>query len=313
MAYWWVNNKQTHAQEVGGNYLWSPKKKSDGSKSHFYDNMNLARIGDIVFAYADGEIRAIGVVTAPATTSTKPEEFSSVAINWSNEGWYLPVDFVKLSQTIRPKSHINQIAPLLPHKYSPLQPNGNGNQAAYLSSISDSLGNFLIGLVNDTTLYLRLQSVGRSAEIDLLDNQAELELRNQKNIPETEKEQLIKARIGQGIFRSNVENLEKSCQVTGITQKEHLRGSHIKPWRDSNNYERLDGNNGLLLSPHVDHLFDKGFISFENDGKLIISQYLDTNILTAWHINPDIQVDKFRPEQFCYLEYHRNNILQKAK
>jgi hypothetical protein len=52
---------------------------------------------------------------------------------------------------------------------------------------------------------------------------------------------------------------------------EHLRASHCKPWRDSDDSERLDGENGLLLTPSIDHLFDRGFISFENNGRLLVS------------------------------------------
>ena len=103
------------------------------------------------------------------------------------------------------------------------------------------------------------------------DDQAETQLKQRTDIPDTEKEQLVKARRGQGIFRSNVEAIEPDCRITRLKLKEHLRASHIKPWRVCDNGERLDGNNGLLLAPHVDHLFDKGFISFSDQGKMIIS------------------------------------------
>ena len=62
---------------------------------------------------------------------------------------------------------------------------------------------------------------------------------------------------------------------------EHLIASHVQPWRDSNNEERLDGENGLLLTPTVDHLFDKGFISFENTGQLIVSPVADPSLAQA--------------------------------
>jgi predicted restriction endonuclease len=63
----------------------------------------------------------------------------------------------------------------------------------------------------------------------------------------------------------------RSCRITGVTNPIHLRASHCKPWRDSNNDERLNGENGLLLTPTMDHLFDRGFISFEDSGVLIVS------------------------------------------
>ncbi len=60
-----------------------------------------------------------------------------------------------------------------------------------------------------------------------------------------------------------------------VDRMEHLNASHIQPWRDSSNEQRLDGENGLLLTPTVDHLFDKGFISFESTGQLIVSPVAD--------------------------------------
>ena len=91
------------------------------------------------------------------------------------------------------------------------------------------------------------------------------------HLRETEKQALIKARRGQGLFRQNVARIEHFCRVTRVDRPEHLIASHIKPWRESDNRERLFEGNGLLLTPTIDHLFDRGFISFENDGELLIS------------------------------------------
>ncbi len=81
--------------------------------------------------------------------------------------------------------------------------------------------------------------------------------------------------MGQGKFRANVQSVERACRVTKVERPEHLVASHTKPWRDSTNEERLDGENGLLLTPTIDHLFDKGFISFEDKGDLIVSPVAD--------------------------------------
>jgi hypothetical protein len=73
---------------------------------------------------------------------------------------------------------------------------------------------------------------------------------------------------GQGLFKDQVSKIETRCRLTGVENPVHLIASYCKPWRDSNNEERLDGENGLLLRPSIDHLFDRGFIGFEDDGKL---------------------------------------------
>ena len=92
--------------------------------------------------------------------------------------------------------------------------------------------------------------------------------------------------------------------------KEHLRASHIKPWRESSNVERLDGDNGFLLAPHVDHLFDKGFISFNDQGGLLVSELLDSEVLDSWNIDKNTVAGHFTDGQKSYLKYHRDNIFQ---
>lgn len=125
-----------------------------------------------------------------------------------------------------------------------------------------------------------------------------------------ERTQLIKARKGQGLFKTNVRLIEKSCRITGLETPRHLIASHIKPWSVSNNAEKLDGANGLLLSPHIDHLFDKGFISFRNEGSVIVSRELDPVVLDRWRIKMDENVRPFEKRQQTYLEYHRDEILK---
>ena len=136
----------------------------------------------------------------------------------------------------------------------------------------------------------------------------EHELRSRDDIPETEKSQLILARRGQGQFRTRVQLIERKCRVTGLSLLEHLTPSHIKPWKLSNRCEKLDGNNGLMLSPHADRLFDRGYISFKKNGSLLVSpQIKGTDIWEAWHIDPDMNVGNFSAKQAVYLKFHREN------
>lgn len=141
---------------------------------------------------------------------------------------------------------------------------------------------------------------------------AESALRESRDIPETEKDALIKARIGQGRFRDGVSKVEKSCRVTGIHDPAHLRASHIKPWCESDNRERVDPCNGLMLAPHVDHLFDEGFISFSDAGDLMLSPLLSRDVLGAWRLPVKLNVGPFRAEQRVYLSYHRRKVFKKT-
>ncbi|MGL6368915.1 HNH endonuclease [Aeromonas hydrophila] len=88
----------------------------------------------------------------------------------------------------------------------------------------------------------------------------------------TEKLQLTNARISQGNFRRDLEKIEPKCRVTGVSNKALLIASHIKTWSESDNAEHLDGNNGLLLSPHIDKLFDRGWITFTDAGDLLCAE-----------------------------------------
>jgi hypothetical protein len=98
-------------------------------------------------------------------------------------------------------------------------------------------------------------------EIEVEDDRHQRELLNRGLVGPVERHQLVKSRRGQGVFRDNVESREPKCRITGVSNPRYLRASHIKPWRKSSDIEKIDGNNGLMLAPHVDFLFDRGFIS----------------------------------------------------
>lgn len=302
MKYWWVNHKQTYIQEIANGFLWSPKVNRDGSRNQSYENMGLLDVGDIVFSYANAKIQEIGLIISKASTQPRPPEFGEGGGQWNLEGWQVKVDWTHLDTPIIPKDHLDVIVPFLPEKYSPIQSTGRGNQGIYLAAISSELFHALVRFTDFT----RIDEQINSKEVDeQVDNILHMD------IPETTKEQLIKARRGQGLFRENLVSIENQCRVTGITDKRFLIASHIKPWKDSTNIERLDGNNGLLLSPHVDRLFDQGYLSFSDEGEILCVDETISNVLEVWGIEPNINVGQFNPRQQAYLLYHRNNVFRK--
>ncbi|HWU77581.1 MAG TPA: HNH endonuclease signature motif containing protein [Rhodanobacter sp.] len=314
MAYWWVNHKQTRDHEVRGGYLWSPYRNTNGAFNQTYENMKLVRPGDIVFSYARGQIGAVGRVTEAASPSPKPIEFGDVGDYWSHEGWLVEVDFKEAHRPLSPKSHIESIGPMLPERNSPLQKNGNGNQGCYLAGISDALGHLLMAVL-DMHQARELDQLPRyvidhEPNVHVLDDIHRIE--NDASIPETQRLQLTRARVGQGFFRKQVILLDGACRVTGVTDTRLLIASHIKPWREASNAERLSGHNGLLLSPHVDALFDEQFITFEDDGRMRTHLSLPSEVLERWSINPEKRVERFRPEQASFLAHHRELFARKA-
>ena len=307
MNYWWVNHNQTHKHELGRDYIWAPKRNKLNRRSQFYDNLTRVQKNDIVISYARSAIMAIGIALQSAKDSPRPSEFGATGDQWDKDGWLVKVDWIILDTPFSPKDYIDEIAPLLPKKYSPISSNGNGLQGAYLAEISSTLGKFILnksGIHELITNQLEISTIEQSEEH--IENEI-----NNLEIPETETEQLVKSRRGHGLFKKRVQEIEHKCRITGISDKRFLIASHIKPWRDSNNKERLDGNNGLLLSPHVDNLFDSGWISFADNGDLIIANNTIRNILKFWNIDPATNVGQFNTDQKKYLEYHRKIILKK--
>lgn len=125
---------------------------------------------------------------------------------------------------------------------------------------------------------------------------------------------LTTVRTKQDLFRQRLIGIEKSCRLTKIMDLRFLRASHIKPWSEcKTGGQRTDGNNGLLLSPHADLLFDKGWISFEEKGRLCVSSELPQDIRTKFGLNlrEGRNCGQFNPDQQAYLDYHRESVFGK--
>lgn len=163
MAYFWVNQKKTFKEEFAGGYMWSPKFMSGNRTYWSYEFMKEVNPGDIVFAYANGAIKAVGHATSSAYSAQKPSEFGMTGDYWDAEGWRVDVAFEPVIP-FKPKDFLADIRPLLPEKYSPLQHNGNGNQI-YLTKLSNPLGEFLIRV---------LQPQAREGDEEQLPNRAEV-------------------------------------------------------------------------------------------------------------------------------------------
>jgi putative restriction endonuclease len=129
-------------------------------------------------------------------------------------------------------------------------------------------------------------------------------------LPDTEVERIVSSRRGQGKYRKDLILIWGKCSVTGCEQLDLLKASHIKPWRDSNNFERLDPYNGLLLTPNLDALFDSGAITFDSRGKIVISSLLDNKTCTTMGLDRSEKLSTINDNCERYLEYHREFIFQ---
>ncbi len=320
MNYWWVNQKQTHRQEIGDGYMWSPKRQSDGNKNFSYEYMKRILPGDVIYSYANALIIAVGIAETHCYSFPKPIEFGQAGSNWSDEGWKINVKYRQLNKPVRTMDYLSHLTPFLPEKYSPISSkNGQANQS-YLFQISKPLAlaiaelidRQIVDLVNCDYINDDLiipNTIDRY--IEDWEDQIQLQLESSTDIDETEKEVLIKSRRGQGKFRSLLLIREPRCRVTGVNKPEHLIASHIKPWRSASNEERLDPENGFMLTPTIDHLFDKGFIAFENDGSVILADVADRESMKKMGVvgvDTPNRLPALASGKKNYLEWHRESI-----
>lgn len=136
-------------------------------------------------------------------------------------------------------------------------------------------------------------------------------LKNDK-LTVTERETLVKSRIGQGDFRERLLDKYSKCIITEIDIPQCLIASHIKPWAVCSNSERVDVNNGLLLSATYDRLFDSGLISFDCSGQVLLSQYISNENLSRLSLKKNQRFNiKFVSEMKPFLDYHNDVIFIK--
>lgn len=135
-----------------------------------------------------------------------------------------------------------------------------------------------------------------------------------KALPKTtEAERLVIQRVGQDLFRHGLlEYWEGRCAITGLAVPELLRASHIKSWADcSSDAERLDIWNGLLLAPHLDAAFDRGFITIAHDGAVIVAAALDASARAGLGLDAPLRVRALHDGHRAYLPWHRERVFRR--
>ncbi|MBC8196397.1 MAG: HNH endonuclease [Candidatus Marinimicrobia bacterium] len=125
----------------------------------------------------------------------------------------------------------------------------------------------------------------------------------------TTKTVTLDIRKGQNKFRKKLFSEFVSCPITGINDKRILIASHIKPWALSNNFERLDKNNGFIFSPTIDKLFDLGLITFDTNSRIIVSSDLSSKNFQKIKIDKKKEYPNLKlKNRIDYIKYHQNNI-----
>lgn len=321
MNIWWVNHKNSYISAIKNKQLWSPKTKKDGKSHETYKNMGEVKEGDIIISYiGDYKINAIGIAQSSPITSKKPEVFEFESDN-IEDGWLLNVTFEELLDHIDIYPFKEDLKKFK-RKHFPFDKNGNSQQGGYLHKVDGDFLEFVEDKIFnkklDNTFIENIQEWSKERLLNNLESlDKELNLLNEKVDEIYEKSVTVLQRLKQEKFKKNIKQVENKCRVTGLENIEFLIASHIKPWSKCIKEEKIDKYNGLLLSPHIDYLFDRGYISFSDCGDILISRKnLDVvkSTLKSWNVNLDFvkkNKKEFTPEQKSYLKYHRDNVFLK--
>ncbi|AUP79459.1 HNH endonuclease [Flavivirga eckloniae] len=300
--YYWVNQGKTYKEEKEGGYLWAPTYNSSGNSVFHWDNMTKLMPNDIVLNYYKGYLIGYCIIESKYFLAPQPKEFN-VDVEWENEGYMIDAKYFLFSKPLDIKIVYNQIKQYLPSKYSPLNKTGNppkikANQG-YLYKSNRNITKTVFDLAK---VYLD--------DYDESTNEVNEDPAEYNAPKQTTREGLVTSRIGQGEYRQQILRRWKfKCAVNGASIKEILIASHIVPWRESNDHERLDVDNGLLLSPTYDALFDRHLISFDDDGKILLSNSMDKTEFSILGITGAEKISNLTQGNKKYLKRHREKLV----
>jgi hypothetical protein len=307
MNYFFVFQNKSYEEERNGGYLWAPQKNKNGQTFHHWTDMKLIKKGDIIFNSFNGKLVSILTAQANCQEHERPTGLEQLDL-WEKDGWLVDVEYSDLEQPITYKNYMEDILKLQDDKYAPFNKSGRGN-TGYLFRVSKELANFFFEIIEATNLVLRRKfQIEDNLQLENV-KQIENELNSIITLEKTEKETIIKSRIGQSAFKKALLTIEKKCRLCGVRDERFLVASHIKPWSESNNQERLDVNNGLLLCPNHDALFDKRYISFDETGKVMVKKSLDATTKMFLNISDNMRINLDERQQI-YMKWHREKFLE---
>lgn len=293
MAFYWVNCGTYYNEIAENKFLWCPAYTPGGVVPVGWKIITEVKKGDVIFCHRHGDILSIAIALIDAYPSERPinrDDNGGV-----NVGYKIDVDFEEFELPVSTEEFKEQFISLYNNRCNPKVFTVKKQAAQhYMAFIPDGAGALILDCLGDASIRIheKLELLNASNHIS-------------KSKP-TFKQALIKARVGQGQFRNAVLNLwESTCPITKINKPELLVASHIVSWQLSNNEEKLDQFNGFPLSPDVDKLFDKGFISFSDAGEIIQHQSIkDTDILHKLGIDKANKID-LKEGNIPYLKRHR--------
>lgn len=297
MSYFIVFQNKTYKEEKKGGYLWAPQRNKSGHEVFHWSNILKVNDGDIIFSMYKRNLVSINTANGKAVDALRPYDLDKANL-WEKQGWILNIEYNELVNHVSISDNIDEILKLCPSKYSPFTIRGKGSQG-YLFEIRKELGEYLLKLAKDIN-DISINEISREDEEYIQETESIID----KFKDETEKQRLVKSRVGQGFFKNKLLTKSCKCAICGLDIKSLLIASHCKPWGKADNRERLDVNNGLLLCPIHDALFDKGLITFKENGEIVISKEIQEYQYKLLNIDECIRIE-FSKGQLPYIKYHR--------
>ncbi|MBB1306723.1 HNH endonuclease [Pseudoalteromonas sp. SR43-5] len=296
--FYWVNIGTSFKEVAEFKFLWAPKNTVNQNGQSIIDAgwkaVPNVQKGDILFCNYKGSLIHIAVASKGAYESDRPENRNFD--QWKKDGYKIDIDLHTLAYPIPNSDFKDEFIPMFNDKCAPkLFAQNKSVSQKYMVKLPSAAGVFLLGLVGDDALNIQY-SIASNSDRD-----------SNQTVPEGyNKEVAAKARVGQGKFRQNVMALwNDTCAVTGLDIKMLLTASHILPWQLSNPHQKVDKFNGLALSPNIDKLFDKGFISFDEKGDILIKNSLSADALKAVGVDKHMAIKNLTKEHLAYLKEHR--------
>ena len=293
MSFHWVNIGDSYQEVLDNGFLWAPTLKitETGKKTRNagWDSVENVRKNDIIFCNRDGAI--IYVAIAKKDTFKAPKPVTRTFNRWHNEGFQVDVKVIELDHPIPVNDFKYELNNILAKELKPKVFDKNLNNCQiYMAPLNLLGGAFLLDLIGDESLTVH----------EAIDDSG------QEALSGSDKTILSKARVGHGKYREELLSLwDSTCPITAINEPSLLIASHIVPWQLSDSFDKVNKYNGLLLSPHIDKLFDRGFISFDDSGQILFHTKMSSSTAKNLGISTATRIDNLKAENLPFLKKHR--------
>lgn len=302
MAYYWVNLGVSYKEVRDFKFLWAPSHTYTASgektvKAGWGHVPNIKK-DDVIICHENKRIIYVAQALDDAYPAPRPE--SRTYDEWKKEGNKVDVNLIVLERPVSTDEFKHHIIERFNDQCEPklFTVDGNATQN-YMVAIPESVVSIVLSSLDSANLGLLKQPSKSSSGTK--------RRKKRKAIKGGVRSSRSNARIGQGAFRDEVLDIwNNTCPVTKVALPELLIASHIVSWVLSDDDEKVDGYNGFPFVPNVDKLFDKGLISFADDGLLLISPHLLVSTLNALGIREDTKIAGLTEEHIFYLAKHRD-------